>query len=587
MASALGTRPWNAAHAAGNIIRPLRASGQPYRGINVLLLWSAAVDKGYNAPIWLTYRQAASLGAQVRKGEHGSIVVYADKITKSETNDAGEASAWEIPFMKAYTVFNVEQIDGLPAHFTATVESPKPVERIEHAETFFAATIGITIRHGGNKAFYAPSRDLVQMPPRESFQNAEAYCATLCHELTHSTGHPSRLARELGERVGDHAYAAEELIAEMGAAFLCADLGITPEVRDDHAAYLAHWLELLKTDERAIFTAASQAQRAYAGRSSAGGVSIRPVLHQGGHLLARVALLIDLTTVVMHGSLKPQNTEIRERTVNILLPQLFPIAHPEHYKLHLACYNQTDEPLNVFVRDRSEWDGWNAWRGTRDDFSRSFIFALIDFYPETDRWLFGGAYRVLGREEVNHAPSYQIELMEEGRPYIGRLKVALKRPARAKAVNFENHYSNLVAAEILPSPYTGEAFPGYDQIDIGFSELESIFRIQRQDWRAALENAKGIYLITDKSNGRRYVGSAYGITGIWSRWSCYVQTGHGYNDELTKIISTLGIAHARTHFRFALLEHRTMKTDDNVIIEREQYWKSVLLSRGEHGYNKN
>jgi hypothetical protein len=179
---------------------------------------------------------------------------------------------------------------------------------------------------------------------------------------------------------------------------------------------------------------------------------------------------------------------------------------PKNYKLHLACWNGTDQPLNVFVRDRTEWDGWNAWRGMRDDFNRPFIFSLIDFYPETDRWLFGGAYRVIAREEVNHAPSYKIELLEEGRQYIGRLKIALKRPARAKALNFENHYNDLVVAEVLTSPYTGEAFPGYDQIDIAFRELESIFTIQRQDWRAALENAKGIYLITDTSNGRRYVG---------------------------------------------------------------------------------
>ncbi len=212
---------------------------------------------------------------------------------------------------------------------------------------------------------------------------------------------------------------------------------------------------------------------------------------------------------------------------------------------------------------------------------------MIDFYPETDRWLFGGTYRVISRENVNHSPSYKIDLVDEGRPLIGRLKIALKRPARAKAVNLENHYSDLVVAEILPAPYTGEAFCGYDQIDIGFSELESVFVIQRPDWKAALENAKGIYLITDTSNGKRYVGSAYGVTGIWSRWSCYVQTGHGYNDELTKLIAMSGIEYARKHFRFALLEHRTMKTDDDVIIEREQYWKAVLLTRGDYGYNNN
>jgi antirestriction protein ArdC len=254
-------KPWNAVHAAGNIVRPLRANGQPYRGINVLLLWGEALEKGYNAPIWMTYKQAATMGAQVRKGEHGSLVVYADKFTKTETDAQGHEAEREIPFMKGYTVFNVEQVEGLPAHFYAKAEAPHPADRIPAVEAFTAAT-GATIQHGGNRAFYAPSRDLVQMPPRESFRDAESYAATLVHELTHWTAHPSRLARELGKRFGDQAYAAEELIAEMGSAFLCADLGISPEVRDDHASYLAHWLDVLKKDSHAIFTAASQAQRA-------------------------------------------------------------------------------------------------------------------------------------------------------------------------------------------------------------------------------------------------------------------------------------------------------------------------------------
>ena len=254
-------KPWNAEHAAGRITRPLRQSGTPYRGVNVLLLWCEAVDKGFNAPIWMTFRQAQELGANVRKGEHGSLVVYADRFTKTETDDNGAAIEREIPFMKGYTVFNVDQIDGLPARYTANGDEPRePMARIEHADEFFAAT-GATVRHGGNRAFYAPSPDLVQMPPRESFRDAESYCATVAHELTHWTGHPSRLARDLTNRFGSNAYAAEELIAEMGSAFLCADLGITPEVRKDHAAYLASWLQVLKTDSRAIFTAAAQAQR--------------------------------------------------------------------------------------------------------------------------------------------------------------------------------------------------------------------------------------------------------------------------------------------------------------------------------------
>ncbi len=146
-------RPWNADNAAGNIIRPLRATGQPYRGVNVLLLWSEALDKGYTAPMWMTYKQATTLGAQVRKGEHGSLVVYADKITKTETDDQGKEAERQIAFMKGYTVFNAEQIDGLPAHYTVKAEPAQPVERIEQAEAFFTAT-GATIRHGGNKGLF-------------------------------------------------------------------------------------------------------------------------------------------------------------------------------------------------------------------------------------------------------------------------------------------------------------------------------------------------------------------------------------------------------------------------------------------------
>jgi antirestriction protein ArdC len=255
-------RPWNAAHAAGHVSRPLRANGTPYRRINVLLLWAEAEEKNYTAPIWMTYRQAAELGAQVRKGEHGALVVYADHFTTTETGDDGEESERSIPFMKGYTVFNVEQIDGLPAHYTARAAEPTgPLPCLPAAEAFFAAT-GAEVHHGGNRAFYSPSQDLVQMPPRDSFCDAESYAAVLAHELTHWTSHPTRLARSLGKRFGDHAYAAEELIAELGAAFLCADLGIAATPREDHAGYLAHWLQVLKADSRAIFTAASQAQRA-------------------------------------------------------------------------------------------------------------------------------------------------------------------------------------------------------------------------------------------------------------------------------------------------------------------------------------
>jgi antirestriction protein ArdC len=257
-------KPWNAEHAAGRITRPLRGNGVPYQGINVLMLWGAAVERGYAAPIWMTFKQALELGGCVRKGERGNLVVYASTFSRTETDgESGEESERDIPFLKGYTVFNVEQIDGLPAHFTAPAETRlEPVQRIAHAEQFFGAT-GATVRHGGNQACYSVASDVVQMPLFETFKDAESYYATLAHELTHWTRHPSRLDRSFGrKRWGDEGYAMEELVAELGAAFLSADLGLTPEPREDHAAYIGHWLNVLKNDKRAIFTAASHAQRA-------------------------------------------------------------------------------------------------------------------------------------------------------------------------------------------------------------------------------------------------------------------------------------------------------------------------------------
>jgi len=257
------TQPWNAAHAAGAVSRPLRYNGQPYSGINVLTLWASAMERQFAAPIWMTFKQAIELGGHVRKGEKGSPVVYANTIVRTEEGDDGQDEERAIPFLKAYTVFNIEQIDELPAHYYARAESSvNPDARIASAEAFFAAT-GADIRYGGNSAFYIPSADFIQMPPFESFRDAHGFYATLCHEASHWTRHETRLDRDLGrKRFGDEGYAREELVAELGAAFLCADLGLRLEDREDHASYVASWLKALKDDKRAIFTAAAHAQRA-------------------------------------------------------------------------------------------------------------------------------------------------------------------------------------------------------------------------------------------------------------------------------------------------------------------------------------
>ena len=256
-------KPWDAGNASGRIVRPLRATGQPYRGINTLMLWMSALERGFASPYWMSYRQAQALDGQVRRGEHGTLVVFAGTVTRAEPGEDGRESEREIPFLKGYTVFNAEQVDGLPDRFRAAPPEPAaPMQRIAAAERFFAGT-GAEIRHGGVKAFYALGGDYVQMPPFETFRDAESHAATLGHEIVHWTRHPNRLNRDFGRtRWGDAGYAAEELVAEIGSAFLCADLGITPEVREDHAAYIATWLGVLRNDTRVIAGAAAHAQRA-------------------------------------------------------------------------------------------------------------------------------------------------------------------------------------------------------------------------------------------------------------------------------------------------------------------------------------
>ena len=256
-------KPWRAENTDGRIVRPLRFNGLPYSGINVLMLWGSALAEGFSAPTWMTFRQAKELGANVRKGEKGSLVVYANSVLRTETTDDGEEIECEIPFLKGYTVFNIEQIEGLPEQYYA---KPEPrftsVERIAHADAFFSATQA-DVRHRGHQAFYAQAADYIQLPPAEAFVDVEAYYSTLAHEVVHWTKHPDRLNRDFGRKqFGDDGYAREELVAELGAAFLAADLEITPEVREDHASYLDHWLSILKADKRAIFQAAAHAQRA-------------------------------------------------------------------------------------------------------------------------------------------------------------------------------------------------------------------------------------------------------------------------------------------------------------------------------------
>ncbi len=267
----------------------------------------------------------------------------------------------------------------------------------------------------------------------------------------------------------------------------------------------------------------------------------------------------------------------------IKLRDILLIKDPENYKMHCAVWNQIKQPLDVFSNDREEWHGWNRYKTARNEFNRDYIFSLMRFYHEENVWLFGGIYKVLS----NEGEEYKIALQDIGQEFIGRLKLGFKLTGRNMRPRLESHYDQILVTEILKEPYSGSAFGGYENINLSFEQLEFIIKNQKPDWKAALQNVKGVYLITDKNKGKRYVGSAYGDTGIWSRWACYVETGHGWNEGLNALLKQEGVAYARQHFQFTLLEFRSMRADDAVIIERECFWKEALLSRGDYGYNQN
>jgi len=237
-------------------------TARPYSGVNVLILWGAVIEHGFPSQSWLTFRQAQEAGGCIRKGERGQTVVYADRFTpeaekERAAREGGDAKA--VPFLKRFTVFNVAQCEGLRSGL-ASDRAPLPEREIVPLAEEVIAASGVEFRIGGDKAFYAPDPDFVQVPPQPAFFEQVNYYRTCLHELTHATGHPKRLGRDLKNAFGSKDYAREELVAEMGSAFLCAALGIMPTVR--HADYLGSWLAVLREDNRAIFRAASAASKA-------------------------------------------------------------------------------------------------------------------------------------------------------------------------------------------------------------------------------------------------------------------------------------------------------------------------------------
>lgn len=254
-------QPWASSGAALGLPRSA-ATRRNYSGINILILWNAVIKRGFASQEWLTFRQALSLGAHVSKGERGTVICYADSfIPKGERERARESGddPSAVPFLKRFTVFNADQCEGLPAHIAPAPRVLSEIELSPDAEALISAT-GAKIVTGSGEAFYNRAEDVIRLPSREAHVSTADFYCTAFHELGHWTAHPSRLARDLQNRFGSQAYAREELIAELCSAFLCAQFGIVPQVR--HTDYLGHWLQILKSDARAIFHAASQASKA-------------------------------------------------------------------------------------------------------------------------------------------------------------------------------------------------------------------------------------------------------------------------------------------------------------------------------------
>jgi antirestriction protein ArdC len=249
--------PWH--NGNGVMVAPVNQDGRDYRGMNSWLLMIAAQDAGYNSNVWGTYKGWLAKGCAVRKGEKSTMVVFWKSTKYTKQNEAGEDVDKKGLLLRYYNVFNSDQVEGYTAKEVPVLT---PAERIEQADAFFNKCEAI-VNHGGSRAFYAPSRDTIQLPTFEQFKDAESYYSTRGHETVHWTGHETRCKREFGNRFGDKAYAFEELVAELGAAFLCAHLGLENEPRPDHAQYIENWLQVLKDDKRAVFTAASKAQAAF------------------------------------------------------------------------------------------------------------------------------------------------------------------------------------------------------------------------------------------------------------------------------------------------------------------------------------
>ena len=286
------------------------------------------------------------------------------------------------------------------------------------------------------------------------------------------------------------------------------------------------------------------------------------------------------------------------------------INHLDEYKFHAASWNGKTHPLDAYIKDDKgvgevggNWKGWQTWYGGKNRWTRKYILSFMRFNPEGDPdvWLFGGIFEVKGLnipEEQEQGDFYDVDLTDQGREYIGRLKIIYHHQPQQSYLKLEKCYPELKLGGILKVPYSGGDFNGYEKVSLNFSKFESIVRSNKDDWRVALHSIKGIYVIFDKKTGKKYVGSAYGEDRIWGRWCCYVDSLHGGNKKLKELFSNdqdmLGISqeenpidYARKNFRLTLIEWWPYEINETFIRGRENYWKEALLSKGEFGYNSN
>jgi hypothetical protein len=270
---------------------------------------------------------------------------------------------------------------------------------------------------------------------------------------------------------------------------------------------------------------------------------------------------------------------------------LGPEFDAQQYKLHAARRSREGvDPLSVFAADRDAWVDWNRWRGTKNDFNRPLVFSIMQLEPGSHRWIFGGAFAVTERLDVQRGLGYEVlpvgGLLDS---FIGRLNIKWRPPTRGRSFLMEKFIDQMTVLELTPQAWTGPGFPGMDQINHSFRDLELVVRTNRPDWRSVLEQMKGVYVWNDMSSGLAYIGSATSETGgLWSRIGAYISTGDGGNDGLRELVRRRGLEHIRSNFRLALLEYWPMRKDDTEVLIRESYWKDVFQTRDrQRGYNRN